>query len=142
MRRIALPAAIVALIVCAALVLPALLPWSHDAIDWDHVRAPAGSPGHLLGTDELGRDRLARLRRGPWRLLNGSSRSSQAAFGRPPWCALCPVHGVVCVASCARPVQTLTRAPGPARPVGSHPNGQTVAKLQPPDKGGRRDAGM
>lgn len=61
MRRIALPAGIVALIVLAALILPALLPWSHDAIDWDRVRAPAGSPGHLLGTDELGRDRLARL---------------------------------------------------------------------------------
>jgi oligopeptide transport system permease protein len=61
MNRIALPATIVALIVLAALILPALLPWSHDAIDWDHVRAPAGSPGHLLGTDELGRDRLARL---------------------------------------------------------------------------------
>lgn len=61
MRRIALPAGIVALIVLTALILPALLPWSHDAIDWDRVRAPAGSPGHLLGTDELGRDRLARL---------------------------------------------------------------------------------
>ncbi|MDM7928900.1 ABC transporter permease [Blastomonas fulva] len=61
MNRIALPATIVALIVLAALIAPVLLPWSHDAIDWDHVRAPAGSPGHLLGTDELGRDRLARL---------------------------------------------------------------------------------
>lgn len=61
MRRIAFPAAIVALIVLAALLLPALLPWSHDAIDWDHVRSPPGTAGHMLGTDELGRDRLARL---------------------------------------------------------------------------------
>lgn len=61
MKGIALPTLIVALIVLAALMLPALLPWSHDAIDWDHVRAPAGSAGHPLGTDELGRDRLARL---------------------------------------------------------------------------------
>lgn len=61
MSRIALPAAIVALIALAALVLPLLLPWSHDAIDWNHVRAAPGTAGHWLGTDELGRDRLARL---------------------------------------------------------------------------------
>lgn len=61
MNRIALPAAIVALIALAALVLPLLLPWSHDAIDWNHVRAAPGTAGHWLGTDELGRDRLARL---------------------------------------------------------------------------------
>src|SRR3989344_6647106 len=61
MNRIALPAAIVALIALAALVLPLLLPWSHDAIDWNHVRAAPGTAGHWLGTDELGRDRLGRL---------------------------------------------------------------------------------
>src|SRR3989344_1544142 len=61
MNRIALPAAIVALIALAALVPPLLLPWSHDAIDWHHVRAAPGAAGHWLGTDELGRDRLARL---------------------------------------------------------------------------------
>jgi len=48
-------------IAAAALALPWLLPWDHAAIDWDHVRAPAFSPGHWLGTDDLGRDRLARL---------------------------------------------------------------------------------
>jgi oligopeptide transport system permease protein len=56
-----LPLIIVALIALAALLLPPLLPWSHAAIDWDSVRAPLFSNGHLLGTDDIGRDRLARL---------------------------------------------------------------------------------
>jgi oligopeptide transport system permease protein len=56
-----LPLIIVALIALAALLLPPLLPWSHAAIDWDNVRAPLFANGHLLGTDDVGRDRLARL---------------------------------------------------------------------------------
>jgi oligopeptide transport system permease protein len=56
-----LPLIIVALIALAALLLPLFLPWSHAAIDWDSVRAPLFSNGHLLGTDDIGRDRLARL---------------------------------------------------------------------------------
>jgi len=52
--------ALLAAIVVAALLLPPLLPWSYAAIDWDAVRAPAFSPGHLLGTDSVGRDLLAR----------------------------------------------------------------------------------
>jgi oligopeptide transport system permease protein len=56
-----LPLIIVALIALAALLLPPLLPWSHAAIDWDSVRAPLFANGHLLGTDDIGRDRLARL---------------------------------------------------------------------------------
>lgn len=55
-----LPLIIIVLIVTAAIVVPPLLPWSHDAIDWNAVRAPPGSPGHLLGTDAVGRDLLAR----------------------------------------------------------------------------------
>ena len=47
-------------IALAALLLPPLLPWSYDAIDWHAVRAPALTPGHLLGTDSVGRDLLAR----------------------------------------------------------------------------------
>lgn len=53
-------AAILAAILLAALLLPPLLPWGYAAIDWDAVRAPAFSPGHLLGTDSVGRDLLAR----------------------------------------------------------------------------------
>ena len=47
-------------IAVAALLLPPLLPWGYAAIDWNAVRAPAFSPGHLLGTDSVGRDLLAR----------------------------------------------------------------------------------
>jgi oligopeptide transport system permease protein len=55
------PLFIVALIALAALIVPSLLPWDHASIDWNAVRAPLFSKGHFLGTDDLGRDRLARL---------------------------------------------------------------------------------
>ncbi len=42
------------------LVGPVLLHWSYDAIDWDSVRAPPLTAGHLFGTDGVGRDLLAR----------------------------------------------------------------------------------
>jgi oligopeptide transport system permease protein len=51
---------LLALIILTALIGPALLPLSYDAIDWDAVRAPPLSPHHLLGTDSVGRDLLAR----------------------------------------------------------------------------------
>jgi len=51
---------ILAAIVLAALFVPPLLPWSHDAIDWDAIRAAPLVPGHPLGTDGVGRDLLAR----------------------------------------------------------------------------------
>ncbi|NIJ34880.1 ABC transporter permease [Sphingomonas oligoaromativorans] len=60
MRPGVLPLAIVAGIALAAILGPLLLPWSYDAIDWSAVRAPPLSPGHLLGTDAVGRDLLAR----------------------------------------------------------------------------------
>jgi oligopeptide transport system permease protein len=50
-------AALFALAFCG----PALFGLDHAAIDWHAVRAAAGSPGHLLGTDSLGRDMVARL---------------------------------------------------------------------------------
>ena len=55
------PLIIVALVALAALLVPPILPWGHAQIDWDHVRAGLMEHGHLLGTDDLGRDRLARL---------------------------------------------------------------------------------
>ncbi len=58
------PLILVLLIVMLALVLPFLLPWTYDQIDWDAVRAPAFNGSHIFGTDEIGRDRLARLAAG------------------------------------------------------------------------------
>ncbi len=55
------PLAIVALIAIAALILPPILPFAYQDIDWDHVRSGMGQGGHWFGTDDLGRDRLARL---------------------------------------------------------------------------------
>lgn len=60
-KSIFVPLAIVLVIAGVALLLPPFLPFSHAQIDWDQVRAPIGTPGHALGTDDLGRDRLARL---------------------------------------------------------------------------------
>ena len=51
---------ILAIIVLAALIGPVLLPWPYDLIDWNAVRAAPFSPGHLLGTDSVGRDLLSR----------------------------------------------------------------------------------
>ncbi len=54
-----LPLALLLLILLAALIGPALLPWRFDVIDWDAVRASPSS-AHWLGTDSVGRDLLAR----------------------------------------------------------------------------------
>lgn len=56
-----LPLTIAVLIALAALLIPPLLPWGHAQIDWDSVRAGIMTDGHILGTDDLGRDRLARV---------------------------------------------------------------------------------
>lgn len=61
MTRPSMPLALVALIALAAVILPAFLSWNHDAIDWNGLRLPPMSEGHVLGTDSIGRDRLARL---------------------------------------------------------------------------------
>jgi oligopeptide transport system permease protein len=54
------PLIIIAIIVTAALLLPPLLPWRYDLIDWSAVRAAPLTGDHLLGTDAVGRDLLAR----------------------------------------------------------------------------------
>jgi len=45
----------------AAIVVPWLSPWDYYTPDWDHVDQGPGLHGHLLGTDDLGRDLLVRL---------------------------------------------------------------------------------
>ena len=54
------PLIIVGVIVAAALLVPPLLPWGYDVIDWNAVRAEPLTGTHLLGTDNVGRDLLAR----------------------------------------------------------------------------------
>lgn len=53
---------ILGIIAVFCIALPYALPWSYDAIDWDHVEAMPPDPalGHYLGTDTVGRDLLAR----------------------------------------------------------------------------------
>jgi oligopeptide transport system permease protein len=55
----------IALILLAAIALAALLgpfaiAWRYDTIDWNAVHAAPFSTGHLMGTDSVGRDLLAR----------------------------------------------------------------------------------
>jgi ABC-type dipeptide/oligopeptide/nickel transport system permease subunit len=61
--------AVAGLVLTAILVFVGLFsPWLtvHDyrAISFDSIHKPPGTPGHLLGTDELGRDVMARLMQG------------------------------------------------------------------------------
>ena len=55
------PLIIIGIIILFALIVPLFSPWDYAQIDWDHVAAPPGVNGHLLGTDDIGRDILARL---------------------------------------------------------------------------------
>jgi oligopeptide transport system permease protein len=53
--------AILALLALAAIVGPYLIPYAYDAINKEDVWVPPLTGDHLLGTDSLGRDLLARL---------------------------------------------------------------------------------
>lgn len=60
-----LAAVILLLIALACLAGPWLLPWSYDALDFDHVNSPpSAEAGHWFGTDAVGRDLLARTLHG------------------------------------------------------------------------------
>lgn len=52
---------ILIMLVIVALAAPLLAPHDPNALDLDGALQPPGSPGHLLGSDELGRDTLSRL---------------------------------------------------------------------------------
>lgn len=53
--------AICILMIVAAVFAPQVAPYGYDETDYAAALKPAGSPGHLLGTDQLGRDILSRL---------------------------------------------------------------------------------
>ena len=63
-------AAVVSIFVLAALILfalvgPYFLPWAYDKIDWAGIRKPPDwAKGHYAGTDQNGRDMLARTLQG------------------------------------------------------------------------------
>jgi oligopeptide transport system permease protein len=56
--------AVLALLTLFALLGPALTPWPYDQVNKADVWVPPLTNGHLLGTDALGRDLLARLAMG------------------------------------------------------------------------------
>jgi oligopeptide transport system permease protein len=56
--RIALT--LLAAIALAALLGPLAIAWRYDVIDWNAVHAAPFTAGHLIGTDSVGRDLLAR----------------------------------------------------------------------------------
>jgi peptide/nickel transport system permease protein len=61
-RRIAVLGAVgVAIIVVVALAAPVIVAYSPLTTDVNHLLVPPGTAGHLLGTDELGRDTFSRL---------------------------------------------------------------------------------
>jgi peptide/nickel transport system permease protein len=53
--------AVVGVVALLALLAPLLAPYDPDAVDAAIRLAPVGTPGHWLGTDDLGRDLLSRL---------------------------------------------------------------------------------
>jgi len=56
---------IIIAIVLLAFVGPYLLPWAYDKIDWSAIRKPPDfAKGHFFGTDQNGRDMLARTLQG------------------------------------------------------------------------------
>ena len=52
---------VVAIIAIVCLLAPLFAPYDPDAVDAAVRLAPIGAPGHVLGTDDLGRDLLSRL---------------------------------------------------------------------------------
>ncbi|MBD8067271.1 ABC transporter permease subunit [Devosia sp. PTR5] len=56
---------LVVLIVLAAIIGPYFVPWGYAEVDWTSIRKPPDlSKGHVFGTDQNGRDMLARVLQG------------------------------------------------------------------------------
>jgi peptide/nickel transport system permease protein len=61
-RPLAVTGGVVALLfILMAIFAPWIAPYSPDATDFNATLAPPFTPGHILGTDELGRDVLSRI---------------------------------------------------------------------------------
>lgn len=58
---LAIGGAIVAVMIAAAVLAPVIAPYDPNQQDLLHALASPGSPGHLLGTDQFGRDLLSRV---------------------------------------------------------------------------------
>ena len=70
---------LVGLIVLFAFVGPYFLPWSYEQVDWSAFRKPPDfAKGHFLGTDQNGRDLLART-------MLGTQMSLIVAMRRHRW---------------------------------------------------------
>ena len=59
MKRV-LPLALLLALLLGAILVPWLSPWTMDGIDWNAIRAAPFTHGHILGTDNMGRDLLVR----------------------------------------------------------------------------------
>jgi peptide/nickel transport system permease protein len=53
--------AVLAIAILVAVLSPWIAPYSVEQTDFAHIFSPPGTPGHLLGTDDLGRDVLSRI---------------------------------------------------------------------------------
>src|SRR5262245_53498283 len=53
--------AVLALAALVALLSPWIAPYAVEQTDFAHKFSPPGTPGHLLGSDDLGRDVLSRI---------------------------------------------------------------------------------
>jgi len=64
-NRIAMAATTVyVLVLVTSFVVPHFYRWSYSALDGTALSVPPGSPGHILGTEDIGRDLLAMMMRG------------------------------------------------------------------------------
>jgi peptide/nickel transport system permease protein len=79
------PLAVAGLVVALAFILvaifaPWIAPYSPDATDFNATLAPPLTPGHVLGTDELGRDVLSRIIWGSRASIEAGVLSTGLAF--------------------------------------------------------------
>jgi oligopeptide transport system permease protein len=64
-RAAVISAGVIGAIALLAVIGPMLMPYSQEALDWQHIAVPPQlSSGHWLGTDRLGRDLLVRTLHG------------------------------------------------------------------------------